>query len=62
MLKTTLNTKENIDRSFLNLKTLLKNNNKGYKPKQSLTLKWCEIEKFMNEAPDQVYLATKVIN
>lgn len=62
MLRKTLNTKENLDNSgFLNLKSLLKNNNKGYKPKQSLTLTWNEIEQFVKNAPDHVYLATKVI-
>ncbi|CAB0039322.1 unnamed protein product, partial [Trichogramma brassicae] len=62
MLRTTLMTKDEINiKDFLNLKALLKNNNKGYTPKQSLVLKWAEIERFMNEAPDQSYLAAKTI-
>ena len=63
MLKSTLYSHENIDiKNFLNLKALVKNNSKGYKPKQSLAFKWENIVKFMNEASDHIYLATKVIN
>lgn len=62
MLRKTLNTNDNVDISnFLNLKSLIKNNAKGYKPKKSCVLKWDQIMKFMTEAQDQNYLATKVI-
>ena len=63
MLKKTLNNKEHIDISrFLNLKAMLKNYSKGYKPSKSNVLKWEEIEKFIKEADDQTYLAFKVSN
>lgn len=63
MLKKTLNTHDNVDIShFLNLKCLLSNNSKGYKPKKSAVLKWQEIEKFLKEAMDFIYLASKVYN
>ncbi|XP_066585168.1 uncharacterized protein [Prorops nasuta] len=62
MLKKTLNTKSNVDISkFHNLKSLIKNNSKGYKPKKSLVLKWDEIMEFINNAPDYVHLVSKVI-
>lgn len=63
MLKKTLNTHDNIDISkFLNLKCLLSNNSKGYKPKKSAILKWKEIEKFLHDAIDFFYLSSKVKN
>lgn len=63
MLKKTLMAKENvaIDR-YLNLKSFLKNNSKGYRPKKSLTLTWDHIQRFIETAPDLVYLAAKVNN
>ncbi|KAL7297092.1 hypothetical protein TKK_0009516 [Trichogramma kaykai] len=62
MLKSTLLTKDDVDiRGFLNLKILLKNNCKGYQPKQSRTLEWNEVERFINKAPDIDHLATKVM-
>ena len=61
MLKSTLNTRDNIDISkFARLRSLLKKFSVGYKPTQSKTFTWSEIEKFLNEAPDQLYLARKV--
>lgn len=63
MLRTTLNTKDNLNiANFFTLKAIIKNNSKGYKPKKSKTLTWNEIMNFMTTADDQVYLATKVIN
>lgn len=60
-LKKTLNTRENIDFSkFQNLKSLVKGNSKGHKSKKSLVLKWDEIMKFMNDAPDKKHLDEKV--
>ena len=62
MLRTTLNTNENVDiRQFLKLKALVKNNNKGYKPRKAHVLKWDQIMKFMTQASDYTYLACKVI-
>ena len=61
MLKKTLNTRDNVDISrFQNLRSLIKKNSKGYKPKKSLVLKWDEIINFMSNAPDYIYLASKV--
>ena len=62
MLRKTLHAKNNINiNNFLNLKSIIKSNAKGYKPKKSLVLKWEQIVQFMNEAPDIIYLAMKVI-
>jgi nucleoid DNA-binding protein len=61
ILKSTLNTRDNVNiNNFLNLKALVKNNSKGSKPKKSSVLKWDEILKFINNAPDYVHLASKV--
>ena len=61
MLKKTLNTRDNVDiNKFQNLKNLIKNNSKGYKPKKSLVFSWDEIMKFINSAPDYIYLISKV--
>lgn len=61
MLRTTLNTHENIDiKNFLNLRALVKNNAKGYKPKKAPVFKWEQIMRFLTEAPDNMYLAAKV--
>lgn len=61
MLKKTLNARDSINiNNFLNLKSLLKNNNKGYKPAKAYVLEWDHIMKFLKEAPDNIYLAVKV--
>lgn len=61
MLRKTLNAKDGINISnFLNLKSIIKNNAKGYKPKKAFVLRWNQIIKFMNEAPDCVFLAMEV--
>lgn len=61
MLKTTFNSRENIDISkFQNLKSIVRKNSKGYKPKKSLIFSWQDITRFINEAPNFVYLASKV--
>lgn len=62
MLKKTLSVKEGINiNNFVSLKSLIKTNAKGYRPKKAFVLRWDQIMKFMNEAPDQTYLAMKVI-
>lgn len=61
MLKKTLNTRDNVDLTkFQNLKSLMKNNSKGYQPKKSPVFKWDEITKFMNDASDHTHLVSKV--
>ncbi|CAB0039183.1 unnamed protein product [Trichogramma brassicae] len=61
MLRSTLSTNEDIDiKQFQRLKNLVKNNSKGYKPKKSSVFQWKEIMKFIEEAPDEQYLATKI--
>lgn len=62
MLKKTLSVNDDINIShFLNLKSLIKNNAKGYRPRKTSVLRWPQIIQFMNDAPDNVYLAIKVI-
>ncbi|CAB0034773.1 unnamed protein product [Trichogramma brassicae] len=62
MLKKTLATRDDVNiNNFITLKSLIKNNSKGYKPTKSAVLKWDEIKKFMDEAPDIVYIGTKYI-
>lgn len=61
MLRSTLNVKDNIDISkFNNLRALLKRKNDNYFAKQSRIFTIEEIYKFLKDAPDNVYLATKV--
>lgn len=62
MLKSTLNSKDGINiKEFINLKTFIKNNSKGYVPKKSLAFRWDQLMKFMEDAPDYIYLIAKVI-
>ena len=62
MLKSTMNTRDNIDiKQFLRLRYIIRQNAKYYKPKKSAVLSWENIKTFMNLAPDHIYLATKVI-
>lgn len=59
--KKTLSTHQGIDISkYQNLKSLLSNNCKGYKPKKSSILKWVNVENFLQNADDYTYLASKV--
>lgn len=61
MLKSTLNLYNNINISkFPKLIAFLKRKNDGYKPKKSKILNRDEIELFLKEAPDNVYLMMKV--
>lgn len=61
MLRTMLNIKENTDISKLTrLMALLKTFSTGYQPKKSKILDFEQISKFINEAPNNMYLAVKV--
>ncbi|XP_033222705.1 uncharacterized protein LOC117176559, partial [Belonocnema kinseyi] len=60
MLKTTLNSLNNIKiEKYTKLTAFLKRQATGFKSKQSKILSSNDIEKFLNEAPDHQYLATK---
>ncbi|CAD6218067.1 GSCOCG00011419001-RA-CDS [Cotesia congregata] len=52
----------NIDiNKYAKLKTSIKNFSKGHVSKKSKVLSWSQFKKFITEAPDYIYLATKVI-
>ncbi|XP_051158529.1 uncharacterized protein LOC127279911 [Leptopilina boulardi] len=60
MLKSSLKSKNDINiENYSKLTVFLKNQSKGYRLKKSKILSNDEIEKFINEAPDQEYLAKK---
>ncbi|CAG5090893.1 Protein of unknown function [Cotesia congregata] len=62
MLKKTLNVNDDVNiGNFLNLKSLIKSNAKGYKPRKAFVLRWNQIIQFMKEASDQTFLVMKVI-
>lgn len=62
MLRTTLSSKKNIDISkFSMLQSFLKSKSRGYHPKKSAVLSEKEVQQFLTEAPDEVYLLEKVI-
>lgn len=61
MLRTTLSIHNNIDiAKYLKLKAFLKRQSDGYRPKKSKIFTSNDINKFIKEAPDEIYLATKV--
>ena len=61
MLKATLKFYDGVDISNYNsVATFMKAKNKGYKPKKSKTLTPENLKNFMELAPNDVYLATKV--
>lgn len=61
MLKKTLRHNENVDISqYKNLIDLLKIKAKGFEPKKAKVFTSAEIERFINEAPNEQHLATKV--
>lgn len=63
MLKATLNQQENVDIStYKKLHSFLKRRSEGYKAKKSKILTANQIQKFLSEAPDDTFLATKVIH
>lgn len=39
----------------------MKSNSKGYQPKKAKTFEQKEVEKFLNEAPDEIYLLMKMV-
>jgi integrase len=62
MLKMTLSLNRNQDISkFTKLKMFLKRKNQGFVPKKSKIFSKEEIEKFLVEAPNQIYLMMKVV-
>lgn len=61
MLKTTIKAKDNIDISrYAKLTAFLKRKSDGFKSKKSKILSASDVRRFINEAPDSKYLATKV--
>lgn len=61
MLKSTLNIKHNINiEKFSKLIAFLKRKHDGHLPKKSKILEMCDLEKFINEAPNEDYLMLKV--
>ena len=61
MLKATFRINDNIDiTSWLKLRDFIKKQNSGYKPATAKLLTRTEIDKFINEAPDEKWLDLKV--
>lgn len=61
MLKATLTIHHNVDiGKYLKLRAFLKRKSECYRPKKSRVLEREQITKFLLEAPDDIYLATKV--
>lgn len=62
MLKSTLFIEENIDISkYPKLRAFLKRRNDGYKPKKSNVFDREDVNSFLFEAPDDIYLMMKVV-
>lgn len=63
MLKSTLLSNHNVEvKKYLKLTAFLKKQSTGFRSKKSRILTSEEVERFLNEAPDEIYLATKVTN
>lgn len=61
MLKTTIDNNKGIDvTKYSQLQRFLKKQNVGFVAKKSKVFTTQEVEKFLHEAPDETYLATKV--
>lgn len=61
MLRTMLNIHQTVDISnYLKLRQFLKRNYDGYKPKKSRFFTTNEINRFIKDAPDELYLLDKV--
>ncbi|KAJ8910576.1 hypothetical protein NQ315_011245 [Exocentrus adspersus] len=61
MLRTFINIKQNTDTKYPKLIAFLQRQASGYKPKKSLTFEREEVNKFLTEAPNEVYLSIKVV-
>lgn len=62
MLRTCLNVFKNVDISqYVKLQTRLKTMSSGYEPKKSKILEIEDINRFIKEGDDQLYLATKIV-
>ncbi|KAJ8913790.1 hypothetical protein NQ315_002696 [Exocentrus adspersus] len=60
MLKSTLNIYHNINiENYKRLQVFLKRQSEGHRPKKAKTFTPEEVHKFINEAPDDIYLLTK---
>lgn len=63
MLRSTLKSNYDVDLgTYSKLRDFLKQKSEGYQSKKSKTFTTHEVNKFISEAPDKVYLATKVRN
>lgn len=61
MLRSTINTKHNVNlKTFTNLTAYLKRNSENFRSKKSKIFTAQEVGRFLNEAPDEMFLATKV--
>jgi hypothetical protein len=61
MVKSKLNIEHNVNiEKYSKLITFLKRQGENYKPKKSKVLSKKEFDEFLNKAPDDKYLATKV--
>lgn len=61
MLKSTINQKHNVNmKNFNNLTAYLKRQSENFKSKKSKVFTSQDVERFLGEAPDEIYLATKV--
>ncbi|XP_031358722.1 uncharacterized protein LOC116182334 [Photinus pyralis] len=61
MMRATLNAKHDVDISkFVKLRAFLKRSSDGYLPKKSTVFTTVNVKKFLETAPDDIYLATKV--
>ncbi|XP_074034595.1 tyrosine recombinase XerC-like [Leptinotarsa decemlineata] len=61
MLKSTISIKKNINIDYPKVRAFLKRKSEGYVPKKSRVLEKEQILKFIQEAPDEKFLLTKVI-
>lgn len=60
MLKKTLLIKKNININYPKVVAFLKKKSVGYRPKKSKVFERCEIDKFLEDADDNLYLMMKV--
>ena len=60
LLKHTIKLREKIDCGFHQSTTTLKNDLKGHQHKKANVFEASAVEKFLVDAPDEIYLATKV--